>query len=129
VARPALLAGAAKRADGVTPRLVGHAFALVSDDAAAVKALGRERLGVYTRLPFYQAMFAAAGHPEAASGTVGDSLLDDLVLTGDEAQVTQGIRRFLDAGVDELILSLLPAGPDPETGIGRTLRLLGQQDF
>src|SRR5262245_34879914 len=32
VAKPALLEGAAKRGGGASPRLVGHAFALVSDD-------------------------------------------------------------------------------------------------
>jgi F420-dependent oxidoreductase-like protein len=129
VARPALLEGAAKRSGGATPRLVGHAFGLVSDDAMGVKQVGRERLAVYTRLPFYQAMFAAAGHPDARDGVVSDTLVEDLILTGDEAQVTQGIRRFLDAGVDELILSLLPAGANPEASVDRTLRLLGQRGF
>jgi F420-dependent oxidoreductase-like protein len=128
VARPALLAGAATRGD-VSPRLVGHAFGLVSDDPAATRQLGKERLGGYTRLPFYQEMFAAAGHPEARSGVVSDDLVEDLVLAGDEAQVSAGIRRFLDAGVDELIVSLLPAGPNPDASIDRTLRLLGQRQF
>jgi F420-dependent oxidoreductase-like protein len=127
VAKPALLEGAAKRGGGATPRLVGHAFGLVSDDAAGVKQVGRERLAVYTRLPFYQAMFAAAGHPDARDGVVSDTLVEDLILTGDEAQVTQGIRRFLDGGVDELILSLLPAGANAEASVDRTLRLLGQR--
>ena len=129
VARPALLAGAAKRGAGASPRLVGHAFGLVSDDDVAVRQLGRERLAGYTRLPFYQAMFAAAGHPEARDGAASDSLADDLVLAGDEEKVGQGIRRFLDAGVDELILSLLPAGANPEAGIDRTLKLLGQRNL
>lgn len=129
VARPALLEGAARRTDGVRPRLVGHAFGIVCDDVAALKQVGRERLAVYTRLPFYQAMFAAAGYPDARDGVVSDALVDELILTGDEASVTAGIRRFLDAGVDELILSLLPAGPDPEGSLNRTLRLLGQGRF
>jgi F420-dependent oxidoreductase-like protein len=129
VAKPALDRGAAKNPRGVHPRLVGHAFGLVSDDPAAVKKLGHERLATYTRLPFYQAMFAAAGYPEAQTGTLSDALVDDLVLTGDEAQVTRGIRRFLDAGCAELILSLLPAGPDPQAAIDRTLHLLGQRNF
>lgn len=129
-ARPALLAGAAKRGSaGASPRLVGHAFGLVSDDETAVRQLGRERLAGYTRLPFYQAMFAAAGHPEARDGAVSESLAADLVLAGDEEQVRKDIRRFFDAGVDELILSLLPAGANPEAGIDRTLRLLAQRNF
>jgi F420-dependent oxidoreductase-like protein len=125
VAKPALLAGAKKRPDNVQPRLVGHAFGLVSDDVSAVKQLGRERLGGYTRLPFYQEMFAAAGHPEARSGIISDAVLEDLVLAGDETAVAAGIDRFLEAGCDELILSLIPTGADPERSIDRTFRLLG----
>jgi len=100
VARPALRAGAAKRRDGASPRLVGHAFGLVSDDEMAVRELGRERLAGYTRLPFYQAMFAAAGHPDARDGAVSDDLADDPVLAGDEETVSQGIRRHGDIGLD-----------------------------
>jgi alkanesulfonate monooxygenase SsuD/methylene tetrahydromethanopterin reductase-like flavin-dependent oxidoreductase (luciferase family) len=125
VAKPALLAGAKKRADDVRPRLVGHAFGLVSDDVRAVKQLGRERLTGYTRLPFYQEMFAAAGHPEARNGVISDAVVDDLVITGDEAAVSAGIGRFLDAGCDELILSLIPTGAEPEASVDRTFRLLG----
>jgi F420-dependent oxidoreductase-like protein len=126
VARPALLRGAAKRSDGVTPRLVAQAFGLVSDDEAAVKQLGRERLAGYTRLPFYQAMFAGAGYPDARDGVVSDALLEELVLYGDEQKVSQGIRRFRDAGVDELIVSLLPTGSNLEPSLDRTFKLLGQ---
>jgi F420-dependent oxidoreductase-like protein len=130
VAKPALLAGAAQRsAAGPQPRLVGQAFGLVTDDVAALKQLGRERLGVYARLTFYQEMFAAAGHPEARNGVVSDDLVDDLVLVGDEATVTRGIRRFLDAGCDELILSLIPGGANAEASVQRTIRLLGQRGF
>jgi F420-dependent oxidoreductase-like protein len=129
VAKPALLAGAARRRAGAHPRLVGHAFGLVSEDEAAVTQLGRERLVGYTRLTFYQEMFAAAGYPEARNGVVSDELVEDLVLTGNEQKVTQGIRRFLDRGCEEIILSLLPAGADPEASFDRTLRLLGQRNF
>lgn len=129
VAKPALLAGAAKRGGGANPRLVGHAFGLVSEDEVAVKQLGRERLAGYTRLTFYQEMFAAAGHPEARNGVVSEELVEDLVLTGNEQKVAQGIRRFLDRGCEELILSLLPVGVDPEASFDRTFRLLGQRNF
>ncbi|HEY7061844.1 MAG TPA: LLM class flavin-dependent oxidoreductase [Chloroflexota bacterium] len=129
VAKPALMAGAAQRGGGTSPRLVGHAFGLVSDDEATVKQAGRERLAMYTRLPFYQAMFAAAGHPDAKDGNVSDTLVEDLILTGNEAQFTAGVRRFLDAGVDELIVSVLTLGPASEPNVDRTLRLLGQRGF
>ena len=124
VARPALLAGAAKRTDGRRPLLVGHAFAVVSQDESAVLQTARERLAVYARLPFYQEMFAAAGFPEARQATLSDTLLKDIVLFGDENAVRAGVRRYLDAGLDELIVSLLPIEPDRSGSIDRTLRVL-----
>ncbi len=124
VARPALLAGAAKRTGGRRPILVGHAFAVVSTDESAVLREARNRLQGYARLPFYQEMFAAAGYPEARQGTISDALIKEIVLFGDENAVKAGVRRFLGAGLDELIVSLLPVGPDRAASIDRTLRAL-----
>jgi alkanesulfonate monooxygenase SsuD/methylene tetrahydromethanopterin reductase-like flavin-dependent oxidoreductase (luciferase family) len=71
-------------------------------------------------------MFAEAGYPDARDGVVSDALLEELVLYGNEEKVSQGIRRFLDAGVDEVIVSLLPAGRDLDASLDRTFRLLAQ---
>ncbi len=120
-AGPALRDAAAARGRP-RPRLVGHAFGLVTDDLDAAMRSGRERLTGYTRITFYQEMFAAAGHPEAREGVLADDLVRDLVLAGSEARVAEGVRRFFDAGCDELIVTLLP-GPDAD--ITRTFRLLG----
>ncbi|HVC32145.1 MAG TPA: LLM class flavin-dependent oxidoreductase [Chloroflexota bacterium] len=125
VARPALLAGAAKRTDGRRPLLIGHVFAVVTNDEAAALQTARERLSTYARLPFYQEMFVAAGFPEARQATMSEPLLRSIVVFGDEGAVTAGLRRFLDAGLDELIVSLLPIGGNREESIDRTLRVLG----
>ncbi|MGH2459559.1 MAG: LLM class flavin-dependent oxidoreductase [Chloroflexota bacterium] len=127
-ARPALLAGAARRSDGRTPLLIGHAFAVVSDDAETGLRTARERLATYARLPFYQEMFAAAGFPEARQATLSDALVRGIALFGDERAVGAGIRRYLDAGLDELIVSLMPVGPDRSASIDRTLRALATLD-
>ena len=121
VAGPALREGATTHGRP-RPTLVGHAFALVTDDATTARTAGIERLAGYTRMPFYQAMLADAGFPDARDGVVPDALAADLVLVGAEAQVTDGLRGFTDAGCDEVIVSLLPA-PDSDTD--RTLELLG----
>lgn len=123
---PALEAGAAKRTDGVRPILVGHAFAVVSTDRPAVLAAARERLAGYARLPFYQEMFAAAGFPEARQGTVSEGMINNIVIFGDDAQVAEGIRRFAECGVDELIISLLPFGRDQRPLVERTLQVLAR---
>ncbi len=121
VAGPALRDSAAAH---VRPRpaLIGHVFALVTADPATARDSGRERLAAYTRMPFYGAMFRDAGYPDAHDGVVPDSLADDLVLVGPEERVADGLRRFTDAGCDEVIVSLLP-GSDAD--IDRTLALLG----
>lgn len=126
VARPALLAGAARRSDGRQPILVGHAFVAVIDDEAEALHLGRERLAGYVRAQFDQEMFAAAGYPEVRQGTIDDRLVREVVLHGDEPTVEKRIQQFAAAGLDELILSLLPVGADPQDSIDRTLRLLGR---
>lgn len=126
VARPALEAGAARRTDGEKPILVGHTFAVVSGDEAAVLRVARERLAGYARLPFYQEMFVAAGYPEARQGTLSDQLIRGIVISGDEDAVEDGIRRFLSAGLDELIVSTLPVGADPAAATERTLKVLAR---
>jgi len=123
-AGPALRDGATRRSDGRRPLLIGHAFAVVTEDDDAGLRTARERLTTYARLPFYQEMFAAAGFPEARQGTLSDARLRDVALFGDERTVEAGIRRYLDAGLDELIVSLMPIGPDRSASIDRTLRLL-----
>ncbi len=129
VARPALLAGAARRSDGRRPILVGHAFAVVSEDEAAVAREARQRLAGYARLPFYQEMFAAAGFPEARQGQLPEALVASVVLSGDESAVAAGLRGFLAAGLDELIVSLLPVGADRQASVDRTLRLLARDPW
>lgn len=121
VARPALRESAAAHGRP-RPRLIGHALALVTDDPAAARRAGVDRLASYTRYPFYQAMFADAGHPDARDGVVPDGLAGDLILVGPEEHVADGLRRFADAGCDEVIVSALPGS---QVDTDRTLTLLG----
>jgi F420-dependent oxidoreductase-like protein len=122
VAGPALRESATAHG-GPRPTLVGHAFALVTSDPDPARANGLERLAGYGRMPFYAAMFGDAGYPDTAAGDIPGGLVDDLVLVGTEERVADGLRRFAEAGCDEVIVSLLP-GSDAD--IDRTLALLGR---
>jgi alkanesulfonate monooxygenase SsuD/methylene tetrahydromethanopterin reductase-like flavin-dependent oxidoreductase (luciferase family) len=122
-ALPALRDGAAGR--DTVPPLIAHCFAAVHEDAAAVREAARDRLAIYARLPFYQEMFALAGFPEARQGTFSDAMLDAVVVHGDEADVAAGLRAYLDAGMGEVIASVLAVGHGRRAGMERTLRLLG----
>lgn len=123
---PALREGMARRTDGRTARLVAHCFAVVSTDSAAVREAARERLEGYLGAPFYQEMFAAAGYPEARQRTASDAMIDAVVAHGDEAETARRIRAFLDAGADEVIVSILPVDADPQASKERTLALLAR---
>jgi F420-dependent oxidoreductase-like protein len=123
VAMPALAdgAGAAGRA---RPPLVAHCFVAVHDDRAAVRESARGRLGMYARAVNYQEMFAAAGLPEARQGQFSDAMIDAVVVGGDEASVSEQLRAYAAAGMDEVIASVLIVGDDRRSSMERTMRLV-----
>ena len=112
-ALPAMQAGAAK-ADRDRPPLVAHVPIAVTTDREAARTMAREQLAMYARVPNYQGMFAAAGYD--VSEGYGDDLLDDLVVSGTEDEVVDGLQRWIDAGVGEVLAHPL-VGPDRESSI------------
>lgn len=125
VAYPAMQRGAAKAGRPV-PSLVAHAPVCVHDDAEEARAAAREQVGFYPRAPFYAAMFAEAGFPEAQEGTWSDAMLDAVVLSGSEERVAQRLRELLDWGATEIIAHPITAGSDREASLERTLRLVAE---
>jgi F420-dependent oxidoreductase-like protein len=125
-ALPALRAGAAAAGRPVPP-LVAHVTVTLGQDRDAALAAARQQLAVYARQPFYAAMFAAAGHPLPADATLPPALLEDLVISGDEAAVADRLRALLAAGLDELLVMLVPvADAAAETAaLARVLATLG----
>ncbi|HEV8637586.1 MAG TPA: LLM class flavin-dependent oxidoreductase [Chloroflexota bacterium] len=120
-ALPALREGA-QRAGRPAPPLVAHCFVAVHDDGAAVRQTAHERLAMYARAPFYQEMFAEAGFPEARQGAMTDAMLDAVVVHGDEAAVARQLGAYFDAGMDELIASVLVVGADRRASLERTMQ-------
>jgi hypothetical protein len=84
----------------------------------------RQYLSGIAGFPFYANMYAASGYPFAAAGTPPDALVDQLVISGDEAAIKAGLTDLLDRGIDELVLTLMP-GPDRESGETRLIALIG----
>jgi alkanesulfonate monooxygenase SsuD/methylene tetrahydromethanopterin reductase-like flavin-dependent oxidoreductase (luciferase family) len=97
---PALQRGA-EAAKRPVPKLLVHTPVCISRDLDAVRQAAREQVGLYTRLPSYAAMFAEAGH-EVSDG-LSDRLIDELVMSGDEATVAEGLQRLRERGADEVI--------------------------
>lgn len=122
-ALPALRAGA-EAASRPAPPLVAHVPIALSTDRGAVVAAARRLIGGYARLPFYANMFADAGFPPNADGSVPDALIDGLVVSGDEATIAARLRELLARGLDELLVMPLPVA-DEATERQRAARLVG----
>lgn len=111
---PALREGA-QQAGRSTPPLVVHVPVAVNADRESVRELARQQLGRYGTVPFYRAMFERAGFPIEDPGMLPDGLLDDLVVSGTAEEVTAGLRRYLEAGCDEVLAAPL-VEPDDRAG-------------
>ena len=127
IAIPAMQAGA-KKAGRDTPPLIAHAPVCVHDKPDEARAAAKEQLANYPKSPFYQQMFAASGHPEAANGEWSDGMLDDVVFIGDEEQVANRLRELLSWGATEIIAHPVLAGQDREASLRRTLELVAAVD-
>lgn len=86
---------AAAAAGRQAPQIVAGVPAVVTDDVAAARAHAAEVLGFYDDIPSYRKVIAAEGLSSAA----------DLLLAGDEDTVAAGLRRYVDAGATEIMIS------------------------
>ena len=124
-ALPALRAGAAQSGRPVPP-LVAHIPVVFSPDRQAVLAAGHQQISSrYARLPFYAKMFADAGFPISPDGTAPDALIDNLIVSGDEATIATRLADLLAAGLDELLVMLVVVA-DPQAEEARLMHLIGQ---
>jgi alkanesulfonate monooxygenase SsuD/methylene tetrahydromethanopterin reductase-like flavin-dependent oxidoreductase (luciferase family) len=111
--------------------------ALTDDREAALGAL-RQELVTYFSLPFYRAAIERSGYAddvkafdegiqagdvEKAKAGISDRFLDALGAIGSEQQVTDGVRRYLDAGATSPCMGGLP-GTDFEATLGAVAELL-----
>src|SRR3954451_3653839 len=59
------------------PPLIAHVPVSVSTDRAAARSAFRSQFPIYPKLPFYAAMFAAAGYPVTAEAEMTDELVEN----------------------------------------------------
>ncbi len=84
----------------------------------------RKQLGTHGRLPFYASMFAEAGFPVSSDGTISDALIENLVVSGDQANVKQRLVELLGMGLDELLVMQVPVS-DADGEQARLMQLIG----
>jgi alkanesulfonate monooxygenase SsuD/methylene tetrahydromethanopterin reductase-like flavin-dependent oxidoreductase (luciferase family) len=106
VAMPALQSGADQAGRG-RPPLLAHVPVMVSTDRAAVHRRAGEQLRYYAAAPFYARMFADAGYPLNADGSVSPELVDDLVVHGTPEDIAGQLKRRLALGLDYLMVNPL----------------------
>lgn len=124
VALPALQRGA-KAGGRPTPPLIAHVPVCAHDNADEVRTAVQEQLGHYPKSPFYQAMFAQAGHPEAAElQGWSDGMIESVVFAGSEEGIAARFDELFSWGASEVICSIVTAGSDTEGSRKRTLDLL-----
>ncbi len=111
VIAPNIAAGAAAAGRPAPPLIAELPCALTTSRAAAHEMAARE-LAIYPMMPFYRAMFDAAG--VALDGRRwSDEMIDSAVLYGDEDLLAAKIAELFEAGADEVVLSPFGVGDDP----------------
>jgi alkanesulfonate monooxygenase SsuD/methylene tetrahydromethanopterin reductase-like flavin-dependent oxidoreductase (luciferase family) len=119
-------AAAAANERSATP-LVAHISVALSEDRHSVMAAGHKVLDMYAKLPFYAKMFTDAGFPLTDSQmVVPDSLVDSLIVSGNEATVAERLTELLAAGLDELMITLVPIKDEAVDELTRLMHLIGQ---
>jgi F420-dependent oxidoreductase-like protein len=108
------------------PPLVAYISVALSQDHKSVLAAGHQLLDMYANLPFYAKMFSDAGFPLTANQSISDALVDSLVISGDETTVSSRFTDLLAAGLDELMVSLVPTTGTVKEEQTRLMNLIGQ---
>ena len=75
------------------PPLVAHVSVALSEDRNSVLAAGHQMLDFYAKIPFYANMFSNAGFQLTSDQAIPDALVDNLVISGNEATDVCAIRR------------------------------------
>ena len=122
---PAVVAGAEK-AGQPAPPLIAHVALSLHEDWDEVEVVARERFDSYMRRDPYVEMYRLAGFTEAAERAWSTPMLKSLVVSGDEAEAARRLHELFAFGAGEIMVSVLPAGRDPDASRRRTLQFLGE---
>jgi len=114
----------------VDAEVVARIFVCPTEDVDFARAMGRMLISSYLTVPAYAAFHDwlgrgaalrpmheawAAGDRKAASASVPDQVIDDLVLHGSPQSCRDQVQAYVDAGVKTPVLALLPTPAGPPT--------------
>jgi F420-dependent oxidoreductase-like protein len=123
---PALRSSASAAGRSASPKVVAHIPVVLSEDRTSALLAGCRFLDFYVKRPFYASMFSNAGFHMTSDQSVPDALVDTLLISGNEAMVSARLRELLEAGLDELLVTLVPVSDTAEDEQqARLMHLLG----
>jgi F420-dependent oxidoreductase-like protein len=107
------------------PPLVAHVPVAISQDHDSVMAAGHKMFEMYSKLPFYVKMFTDAGFPLTSDKKVSDDFVNNMIISGNEDTVATSLTKLLNAGLDELMVSLVSV-VDEKYEQTQLMHLIGQ---
>jgi F420-dependent oxidoreductase-like protein len=107
------------------PPLIAHVPVALSPDRDSVMVAGHKMFEMYSKLPFYVQMFTDAGFPLTYDKKVTDEFVNNMIISGNEDTVAKSLTKLLDAGLDELMVSLVPV-LDEKYEQTQLMHLIGQ---
>jgi F420-dependent oxidoreductase-like protein len=111
---PALRSSASAAGQSAPPIIVAHIPIALSEDRTSALSAGHRFLDFYAKIPFYVNMFSNAGFQMTSDQSVPDALVDTLLISGNVATVSARLRELLEAGLDELLVTLVPVSDTAE---------------
>ena len=105
--------------------MVAHVPVALSQDHDSVMVAGHKMFEMYSKLPFYAKMFADAGFPLTSDKKVSDEFVNNMIISRNEDIVAKSLTKLLDAGLDELMVSLVPV-VDEKYEQTQLMHLIGQ---
>ncbi len=107
------------------PPLVAHVPVAISQDHDSVMVAGHKMFEMYSKLPFYVKMFTDAGFPLTSDKKVSNDFVNNMIISGNEDTVATSLTKLLNAGLDELMVSLVSV-VDEKYEQTQLMHLIGQ---
>jgi probable F420-dependent oxidoreductase len=103
----------ARRLLGGQPTLIINQMVVLDRDAARARKAARAPLSFLSGVSGYPANFARMGFTDRDIADLSDRLVDELVIWGSADQITARVREHLEAGADQVALTVLNSGGQP----------------
>ncbi|HST81783.1 MAG TPA: TIGR03620 family F420-dependent LLM class oxidoreductase [Kineosporiaceae bacterium] len=105
---------AARQELGPDRSLVVDQFVVLDTEPARARETARQPLRFLSQIGGYRASFARMGFTEQDVETLSDHLVDELVFWGDVDSVAARVREHLQAGANQVVLSVLGGAGVPD---------------